>query len=164
MAFSAVTRQAHNSSSGGVAGFLFRVTFRFFQFILAIVVAGLYGQDLHSANSHHKYADSKWVYAEVVAGLSAITTIIYGIPFLKSWMFFLWDTILFIMWVALFGIFAKMFLNEDPEGDSGVERMKHAVYVDLVNMLLWFITAVYGGIVFFRNRNNNTLHTGRAEV
>ena len=74
------------------------------------------------------------------------------------------DAVLFILWIALFGIFAKMYLNENPEGDSGIERMKHAVYVDLVNMLLWFITAVYGGVVFFMNRNNRTIHTGRAEV
>jgi hypothetical protein len=56
-----------------------------------------------------------------------------------------------------------MYIKEDPEGDSGISRMKHAVWVDLVNMLLWLITALYGTFVFFFHRRK-TLHTGRAEV
>jgi hypothetical protein len=34
---------------------------RFFQFVLALVVCGLYGVDLNSARKQHKYADGKWV-------------------------------------------------------------------------------------------------------
>jgi hypothetical protein len=40
------------------------------------------------------YTDGKWVYAEVVAGLSAVTVLIYGIPFFKSYWAFAWDWIL----------------------------------------------------------------------
>lgn len=66
--------------------------------------------------------------------------------------------------MALFGTFGKMYINENPEGDAGITRMKHAVWVDLVNMLLWFMTAVYGTVIFFMHRSGRTLHTGRAEV
>jgi len=41
--------------------------------------------------------------------------------------------------------------------------MKNAVWVDLANMLLWLVTAVYGGIMFFMQRRRS-LHTGRAKV
>jgi hypothetical protein len=34
---------------------------RFFQFVLAITVCGLYGVDLHAASAQGKYQDSKWV-------------------------------------------------------------------------------------------------------
>lgn len=82
------------SSSGGLIGALVRLVLRFFQFILAITVAGLYGTDLHHANQQNKYTDGKWVFAEVVAGLAAVTVLIYGIPFFKSYWAFGWDWVM----------------------------------------------------------------------
>lgn len=35
---------------------------RFFQFVMALVVCGLYGVDLHAANKQGKYSDGKWVW------------------------------------------------------------------------------------------------------
>lgn len=79
------------SSSGGAFGAIGRAILRFFQFVLAITVAGLYGVDLHAASKAHVGADGKWVFAEVIAGLSAATCLVYGIPFLKSYWFWAWD-------------------------------------------------------------------------
>jgi hypothetical protein len=49
----------------GILGFTFAylafAVLHFFEFVLALVVLGLYGQDLNSARQQHKYADSKWV-------------------------------------------------------------------------------------------------------
>jgi hypothetical protein len=155
----------NHSSSGGVAGALVRLVLRFFQFVLALTVAGLYGVDLHHANKAHAYTDGKWVFAEVVAGLAAFTCLVYAVPFFKSYWAFGWDWILFILWTTLFGIFGKIFIPAHPTPkQSGQIRMKHAVWVDLTNMLLWFITAIYATIIFFRNRQGRTLHTGRAKV
>jgi hypothetical protein len=152
-----------HSSQGGVAGALIRLVLRLLQFILAITVAGLYGVDLHHANQKDGGADPKWVYAEVVAGLSAFTVIIYAIPFIKSYWGWAWDAVLFVLWTALFGVFGKIFIPADPTPEQdGQIRMKHAVWVDLVNMLLWFITAIYSTIIFFAHRRGRTLHTGRA--
>lgn len=137
---------------------------RILQFVLALAVCGLYGTDLNNARMNDKYADPKWVYAVVIASFSAITCIVYAIPFIKSHLFFAWDTILFILWVAVFGIFGKMYIHEDPEGDSGIQRMKNAVWVDLVNMLLWLSSAAYSTFLFFKYRNTRSLHTGRAHV
>ncbi|OCK85625.1 hypothetical protein K432DRAFT_388499 [Lepidopterella palustris CBS 459.81] len=144
-------------------GSILRLIVRFLQFVLALTVAGLYGTDLHHAAQAHKYADSKWVYAVVVAGLSAISAVVFMLPLIKSWAFFAWDALMFILYMALFGTFGKLYINENPEGDAGIIRMKHAVWVDLVNMLLWFGTAVYGTVVFFLHRRRSTF-TGRAEV
>lgn len=155
----------NHSSSGGVVGALVRLVLRFLQFVLAITVAGLYGVDLHHAHEKKAYTDGKWVFAEVVAGLSAFTCIIYGIPFIKSYWAFGWDWILFILWTALFGLFGSIFIKDHPTPKQGGQiRMKHAVWVDLVNMLLWLITAIYGTVIFVRNRQTRTLHTGRGKV
>ena len=47
---------------------------------------------------------------------------IVRIPFL-----FVWDFILFVLWIALFGIFGALFIKEKPEGNGGIIRMKNAV-------------------------------------
>nr|POF07216.1 hypothetical protein CFP56_31839 [Quercus suber] len=84
----------NNSHSGGIAGALLRALLRSVQFVLAIVVAALYGIDLHHAQKENAYTDGKWVYAEVVAGLSAVTCLVYAVPFIKSYWAFGWDWIL----------------------------------------------------------------------
>ncbi|KAG6163756.1 hypothetical protein E4U11_001702 [Claviceps purpurea] len=101
-------------------------------FALALAVCGLYGQDLSS--NHH---NSKWVYAVVVGSLSAITCVIYFIPALLRHSGIIgagWNFILFILWIALFGVFGSLFIHENPEGNGGIQRMKNAVWVDLVSV------------------------------
>jgi hypothetical protein len=159
------SRIGDNSSSGGMVGALVRLILRFLQFILAITVCGLYAVDLHTAHEKGGYTDGKWVYAEVVGGLSAFTVLIYGLPFFKSYWAFGWDWVLFILWTALFGIFGKIFIPAHPTPKQGAQiRMKHAVWVDLVNMLLWLITAIYSTMIWLSARKGRSLHTGRAKV
>lgn len=69
-----------------------------------------------------------------------------------------------ILWTAVFGVFGKVYIHANPHGDKGIMRMKNAVWVDLVNMLLWLVTAVMAVVVFFLNRGGRSLHTGRAKV
>ncbi len=84
--------------------------------------------------------------------------IVLRIPFL-----FIWDTILFILWIALFGLFGKMYIGTRAD-DYGIQRMKNAVWVDLVNALLWLFSAVAMGIFGGRLRGERTRFTGRAIV
>lgn len=135
------------------------------QFALAIAVCALYGIDLHRASSHGKYIDSKWVYAEVVGGLSAFTAVLYLVPFiLRFWLVWAWNAILFILWIALFGVFGSMYIHEDPEGDAGVQRMKNTVWLDLVNALLWLITFLGALGYWLQHRERHSRFTGRAKV
>ena len=79
------------------------------QFALAIAVCALYGIDLDRARKAHVHADGKWVYAVVVAGLSALTSILYCIPaILRFALVWVWNVILFTLWIALFGVFGRV--------------------------------------------------------
>jgi len=71
-----------------------------------------------------------------------------------------------ILWTALFGLFGSIFIKAHPTPkQAGQQRMKHAVWVDLVNMLLWLISATYATVIFVRARGGRrTLHTGRGKV
>lgn len=91
---------ADRSSSGGFPGALSRLILRLLQFILAITVAGLYGVDLHHARQAHAYTDGKWVFAEVVAGLAAVTCLVYAVVAVTGWGTYRaapWDWV--ILWV-----------------------------------------------------------------
>jgi H+/Cl- antiporter ClcA len=154
--------------------------------VFALAVVGLYAQDLNKARKEHKYSDGKWVcllnrhianrsflvlqvFATVVGSLSAVTALIFMIlPIIVSYMtvaiLFAWDIALFVLWCAVFGLFGSMYIHENAEMDSGVQRMKNAVWIDLICLLLWFITSIMGAIGFMRGRNNRTLHTGRAVI
>lgn len=51
------------------------------------------------------------VYAVVTGGLSAVTCIAYFVPFvLRMGGIFavVWDAILFVLWIALFGLFGRV--------------------------------------------------------
>lgn len=74
-------------------------------------------------------------------------------------------TVCSILWVALFGIFGRIYIpaNPTPHQDGQI-RMKNAVWIDLVNMILWFITATYSTLIWLKGGRRKTLHTGRADV
>ena len=86
------------------------------------------------------------------------------VPKLKFWYACGWDAVLFVLWVAVFGIFGKLFIHENPEGNGGIKRMKNAVWVDLINMLLWLVTGVMGVVLFSTLRSGRSMLTGRAKV
>ncbi|MCJ1247565.1 hypothetical protein MMC30_004779 [Trapelia coarctata] len=151
-------RETGSTSHGGFAGFLVHTVIRFFQFVLALTVLGLYGQDINGQRKIAGRADGRWVFAEVVGGLSAITALIFAVPFFKTYKAFGWDVLLFFLWVVVFGIFGNLYIKESPG------RERSAVWVDLANMLLWFISALFGVYMFFKFRRGRSLHTGRATV
>jgi len=140
---------------------------RFVQFALALTVVGLYGVDLNRARKEKKYVDSKWLYAEIVGSISAAVSLFYMIPF--RWVMdlpfsFVADAVLFVLWIAVFGIFGKLYIGQDPQGDAGQIRMQHALWVDLTNALLWLLTAAIMALYWMRNRQTRTRFTGRARV
>ena len=74
--------------------FFVNLLIRFIQFVFAIAVIGLYGTDISNARKGHEHQDSRWIYAEVVAALSAITCLVFMVPGLKSYIAFGWDLVL----------------------------------------------------------------------
>lgn len=58
----------------------------------------------------------------------------------------------------------QMYINEDAEGDSDVQRMKNAVWVDLASALLWFIATLAALGYWWKHRDTRSRFTGRAHV
>jgi hypothetical protein len=134
----------------GFSGLIARATIRTLQFVFAIIVAALYGVDLQHATKTHTQANSAWIYAEVVACLSILTCAVHCLVTVKRVAWCAWDWVVFVLWVSQFGVFGTIYIggknSTDEDATESVARMNVAVWIDLVNMLLWFATAV-GGIV-----------------
>ncbi|EEP78879.1 predicted protein [Uncinocarpus reesii 1704] len=150
-------------SPGNIVTTLLECCIRFLQFVFGIAVIGLYAQDVNHARKAGlpMGSVSKWIYATVVGSLSSIAAIIYillpcaaqrplssfrilQLPCLA------FDSLMFILWLVVFGIFAKMYVSVDDKKDPSLKRMHHAVWVDLVNLSFWTITAVWCGLRWWR--------------
>jgi H+/Cl- antiporter ClcA len=104
------------------------------------------------------------VFATVVAAMASFTALLYIFILLMAHqhattLLWAWDLILFILWVAVFGIFGGMYIKATSTYDSGIKRMKAAVWVDLVNMLLWLVSGAGSVYVFFSQRGKLGLHS-----
>ena len=102
----------------------------------------------------------------VVGVLSAVTSLLYLIPFiLRFALVTAWSFVLFALWIALFGLFGSAYIHEEnPEDNGDIRRMKNAVWVDLAAALLWFFTALGHAAYWWRHRERRTRFTGRAKV
>ncbi|VBB73706.1 Putative protein of unknown function [Podospora comata] len=137
----------------------------FCQFVLAITVCALYGVELDRARKANVSGDSKWIYAEVVGGLSALTALLYCIPYiLRFAAIWVWNLVLFILWIVLFGIFGKMYINENPEGNHDIVRMRSAVWVVLANAILWLVSFIANLTYWWMHKERRSRFTSRAKV
>ncbi|KAJ5672530.1 hypothetical protein N7507_001657 [Penicillium longicatenatum] len=155
---------------------------RFLQFVFGLTVIGLYGRCVHHDHKYHDTYHSKWVFALVVGFLATSTAAFHMIlPFIKKRVNnssnpklhlpqFVWEAVLCIIWLTVFGIFGKMYIGVYPTDSSSsskrdstssssssssssdsstsvlgdaskINRMRHAVWIDLVNLLMWVFTA-----------------------
>ncbi|KAI0393349.1 hypothetical protein F5Y17DRAFT_459021 [Xylariaceae sp. FL0594] len=139
-----------------------RIVGRALQLVFALTALGLYGSRVSSDRSHDRPASMRWNYAVVVASLSAITCVLFAIPqpFVRTARLFAWDLALAVLWISVFGTFAILFLripdDDLPEHkwfeNTRVSTMRHAVWVDLVNVLFWLATGAYGCFRTFVSR------------
>ncbi len=84
-------RESAEKSHHHFALYIVAAVVRLIQFILALTVCGLYGVGLNNDRQEHSSSNTDWVYAEVVGGLSALTALVYMIPFLRTYQLFAWD-------------------------------------------------------------------------
>ncbi|KAG6361458.1 hypothetical protein INS49_009685 [Diaporthe citri] len=146
-----------------------RLVVRGLQFVLGLVIVGLYG---HRVDKQHRAEGTspspEWVFGLVVAGLSCVTAVAFAVaaPFgavsnrFKTARLFSWDLTLFLLWIVVFGIFAGIFLhrdNDDSYKGSSTAVEKGAVWVDLVNAILWLVSGVYGFVKTFMSGKVDTL-------
>jgi hypothetical protein len=157
---------------------------RFFQFVFGLTVIGLYGKDIHHDHEDKHEWNSKWVYAVITAFLATITAVVHMvIPFLMRRTAraytpipalqlpqFVWEFVLCVLWLTLFGIFGKLYIGvhavsgskaqEAALGDaSKINRMRHACWIDLINLLMWVATSSWVLLKWLKARRDGAAAT-----
>ncbi|KAI5460222.1 hypothetical protein BGZ63DRAFT_415572 [Mariannaea sp. PMI_226] len=151
-----------------------RLICRGLQFVFAVIASGFYGHCIDVEHKTSAHISTLWIFAVVLAGASAITAVLFvaltplgAIPFIgsrlrliKTYRAFAWDLALCISWFVALGVFGGIFLKR-PSGEtykSGkTGPMKIAVWVDLVNALLWMASGVYGAMKTFFGKKANQI-------
>jgi hypothetical protein len=140
-----------------------RLISRALQVIFALVVMGVYGKQLSEGMS------PEFLFAAFIGLLSALVAFFFSFSSLLACIngnlepYKIWwvDCILSLLWVAVFGIFAMIFLKRtDEEGDykgASTGSMKAMVWVDLVCAALWLGTGVFGAMRKMASNKANKL-------
>ncbi|KAL1971017.1 hypothetical protein VTN77DRAFT_2851 [Rasamsonia byssochlamydoides] len=118
----------------------------------AAVVAGIIGYYLHEVDD--SWPQGRWIYTEVIAGLSILLGLLWLIPFAST--FFVWpvDVVISLAWFAAFGILVDA-LNGLPCGwiwDWGItltdhtdcSRWKAAEAFSFLSAIIWLISGLLG--------------------
>ncbi|CAG8116883.1 unnamed protein product [Penicillium salamii] len=147
---------------------------RFLQFVFGLTVIGLYGRDVRHDHVHNNAWHSQWVYALVAAFLATSTALIHLVkPFIMSKLKattapnpalllpqFAWEFVLCVLWLALFGVFGKMYIGVYPKEDasdaSRVNRMRHAVWIDVINLGFWVMSASWVLMRWLKSRKGDS--------
>lgn len=69
---------------------------------------------------------------------------------------FVWEFVVTVLWLALFGVFGKMYIGVHPEESdsdaSKINRMRHAVWIDVINLGFWVMTASWVLLRWLKSR------------
>jgi hypothetical protein len=122
---------------------VFRLTFRFLQFAFALAAGISYAIELsHDTVSH----PPNFIYTQVVFGLTLVTLVMDSIiarTYRFTWMV---EWVLVVLWFVCFAVFYEAYfagaVEQEYQG-ANLDRMKRAVWCDMINALLWFGSAIF---------------------
>ncbi|KAM0286500.1 hypothetical protein ACHAQH_000927 [Verticillium albo-atrum] len=132
---------------GGAGGLIARTVLRTLQFLFALVIAILYGIDTRNDASTR---NSQWIFAIVAAVLSMLTVLLHLFITVTRYGWCVWDWVVAVFWAAVTGVFGTLYLGGDYATKEGIpppsSRMKAAVWLDLISMLLWIASGLLSSI------------------
>ncbi|KAL4793007.1 marvel domain-containing protein [Aspergillus venezuelensis] len=134
------------------------------------VVAGIIGWFLHRFEDVDVWPQPRWIYTEVIAGISILFGLIWLIPFASS--FFTWplDLLIALAWFAAFGVQvdANNRLNCGSiwrwgaiTDDTYCGRWKAAQAFSFLSAIVWAVSTLVGIWFTFRVRRHATDRYGR---
>jgi hypothetical protein len=121
---------------------LSRLSFRLLQFAFALASGISYAIELSRGHIH----ESAFIYTQVVFGFTLLTLVVDSIMvryYRSTWIV---EWILVVLWFVCFAVFYQAYLVGAIEQDflgTDVDKMRRAVWYDLVNALLWVGSAIF---------------------
>ncbi|KAI9812761.1 MAG: hypothetical protein M1827_004517 [Pycnora praestabilis] len=144
------------------------------ELIFAATVAGLIGHYLHAFDkAKYAWPQKRFVYTEVVAGLSMLLALIWLVPLAGGFIHWPVDLVLFVLWMTAFGLLVNFigplhcgsvwaWGNITEKGTC--ERWKAAVALSFLSAIFWLVSALVGIWFIHRTRRNTTVETDGANT
>jgi hypothetical protein len=101
----------------------------------------------------------------VVGSLSALTALVLLIPYISRLVYVtVWSFVIFVLWVAVFGLFGRIYFNAKPDSDLDIKHIRAVVWIDLTNTIVWLLGTVFSGVEYWLVHTRRSRFTGRAKV
>ncbi|KAI1501925.1 marvel domain-containing protein [Biscogniauxia marginata] len=151
---------------------LFATILRLAELAFAAIVAGINGEYLHLVRRTSSWSQGRFIYAEVVAGISLFLSLIWLIPFSSSFIHWPIDLIVSICWFIAFGLLEN-YLDDTLNGAcgyvfnwSGVSfygsdqcgKWKAVLAFAFLSAICWLVSSIIG---FLWVRDRETRHYRR---
>jgi hypothetical protein len=131
---------------------LVSIVLRVAEIAFAAVVAGIIGYYLHQFSDIDAWPQARWIYTEVVAGLSILLGLIWLIPFSSGFFSWPFDVVISFAWFAAFGILVDAIhkLNcgsiwhwhFDTYSTNSCGRWKAAEAFSFLSAIVWLTSAL----------------------
>ncbi|OJJ99875.1 MARVEL domain-containing protein [Aspergillus aculeatinus CBS 121060] len=142
---------------------LISIVFRVVEVICAAVVAGIIGHYLHQYDGD-AWPVARWIYTEVIAGLSILLGLIWLIPFSSGFFSWPFDVIISFAWFAAFGILVDAIHKLNCGSiwywggiihNNSCGRWKAAEAFSFISAIVWLASALLGIWFTFRVRDSS---------
>jgi hypothetical protein len=144
---------------------LLSIVLRIAQIAFGAVVAGIIGHYLHEYHDAGAWPLARWIYTEVIAGLSILLGLIWLIPFASGFFSWPFDVIISFAWFAAFGILVDAIHKLSCGSiwqwgivthNSVCGRWKAAEAFSFLSAIVWLVSALVGLWFTFRVRDTTT--------
>ncbi|ORY68790.1 marvel domain-containing protein [Pseudomassariella vexata] len=133
---------------------LLSMVLRVAELVFACIVAGVNGAYLHAVENTSSWDQARFIFAEVVAGLSILLAIIWLFPFSGSFVHWPVDLVISICWFVAFGLIVRLLDGAcgsafDWEGIKfrGVSQCgnwKAIIAFSFLSAICWLVSAIIG--------------------
>jgi hypothetical protein len=125
----------------------------------AAVVAGIVGEYLHAYDKADAWPQARFIYTEVIAGLSIILALFWLFPFTASVINWPGDLIMFVLWITAFGLLVNWIepLNcgsiwawDDITQPGTCPKWNAAIAFSFLSAIFWVASAILAFWVIHR--------------
>jgi hypothetical protein len=139
---------------------------RLAELAFAAVVAGINGQYLHDTQGADSWSQARFIYTEVVAGISIFLALVWLLPFSGSFIHWPVDLLISVCWFVAFGLIVNLIGNScgyvfnwdnvAPAGDA-CGKWKAVIAFCFLSAICWLVSALIG--IFWVREHTHTAHS-----
>ncbi|KAF8476195.1 hypothetical protein BDZ91DRAFT_210124 [Kalaharituber pfeilii] len=146
----------NRSHRAGLPSLIGRSLWRILQATSAIATIVIWGGDVHAAQKAGRGIHSDWIFSLVISCMSLVVALVWLMPFIKSHRLFFVDVFFAVMWLIVFGIWARNYVPRDCRDNHDCQQLKYSIWFSLAALLLWLSSAIYGFWRFHKERKGGS--------